>query len=137
MQGYKLTVRINPDLIPANGASGAVIEVRLRNLVDGTGVADKDVYVALYEVVTVDDVETKIPWTSEYFYLENGQSRMQTRTNAAGLGYVNAYTRDAFSDRGGWDLLYGVVYAEVNTEIDHTEYQFDSSDAFRVYNPYY
>lgn len=143
VQGYRLHVTINPDLLPANGNSTAQIQVRLRDLADGTGVPDTEVYVALYQLTGVYDEngaligEEMVPWTSKYARLENGMSRIQVRTDGNGVANVTLQTTDSFKDRLTWDYLKGAVVAEVNMELNYTQFQTDASDVFKIYNPYF
>lgn len=137
-QGPRMNVTMNPDTLPANGVAGSVITVRLRNLEDNSGMANVDVYVALYGITYNEEgYEVLTPWVQEFLYLENGMSRIQARTDEAGYAYVHVYTRDAFWERGEWDILEGYVIAEANCEIDRTTFVTDARDHFKVYNPYF
>ncbi|MBN2054956.1 hypothetical protein JW905_08535 [bacterium] len=143
VQGYRLHVTINPDLLPTNGSSTAIVQVRLRDLATGMGVPNQDVYVVLYEMQTEYDEEGNevgenlVPWTNGYAFFENRMSRIQVRTNDQGYAQVNLMTYDSERDRNEWDFIKGQVFAEVNVEIDMTRYDYEAVDYFKLYNPYF
>ncbi len=131
VQGYKLMLRIIPDVVPANGTSAVVVEVVLMDMEYQTPVAGQDVYLRIFDKVG-GEYYAFDPYMAHF---ENGTTNLLATTAEDGTIHVPIYIGDSFGKVEGEWLAY--VKAEATLEFDTPEQYVADIDSFLIYNPYF
>ncbi len=139
VQGVWLTTRVVPSTLSADGVAKATLELRFRNLEDGTGVPNAKFYISLWQMA--GGAYAVLPHDVAYFTDTNSSRSIIGPTDDSGLAYASIQTSDAWANPDTWedvDQVDCIVFVEPIEPWDRSDifYEMKDTTVFIVVNPY-